>query len=49
MKLLGGLLCLVIAKTGLEAYKKRGLSAFDDLVGGFPRHKSAGAGQISGP
>ena len=36
MKFLGGLLCLVIAKTGLEAYKKRGLSAFDDLVGVFP-------------
>ena len=33
MKFLRGLLCLVFAKAGLEALKKRVLSAIDDLVG----------------
>ena len=33
MKFLRGLLCLVFAKTGLEALKKRILSAIDDFVG----------------
>ena len=36
MKFLRGLLCLVFAKTGLEALKKRVLSAIDDLVGVLP-------------
>ena len=36
MKFLRGLLCLVYAKTGLEAPKKRVLSAIDDLVGVLP-------------
>ena len=35
MKFLRGLLCLVFAKAGLEALKKRVLSAIDDLVGVF--------------
>ena len=36
MKFLRGLLCLVFAKTGLEALKKRVLSAIDDLVEVLP-------------
>ena len=36
MKFLRGLLGLVFAKTGLEALKKRVLSAIDDLVGVLP-------------
>ena len=36
MKFLRGLLCLVFAKIGLEALKKRVLSGIDDLVGVLP-------------
>ena len=36
MKFLRGLLGLVFVKTGLEALKKRVLSAIDDLVGVLP-------------
>ena len=33
MKFLRGLLCLIFAKTGLEALKKRVVGIIDDLVG----------------
>lgn len=36
MKLLRGLLCLIFAKTGFEALKKRVVGTIDDLVGVLP-------------
>ena len=36
MKFLRGLLCLVFAKTGFEALKKRVVGTIDDVVGVLP-------------